>query len=752
MRRKTVSFTAAVICGILYADSAEEKLDLLFIILSVAAVLSIFAVAGKSAEKIERTTEAENRRRIRFYRALAAGFLAGVLLTAGYEALWTASPLSAQTETPRPCLAKVCEIEQKDKESYRLYLLMGREKVLCSYYRELSDPWKLVGKTIAFEAVFSEPRGAGNPRTFDYRTYLRSEGIRHIAVIDEFQLTGKKTAFPDRVKALILEKRERMIEKLSLSSAAEGLIRGILFGDTSKMDESVYEDFRRNGTAHVLAVSGMHVGMIYSLYRKLYKRRKRVELTVVFVLMLFIYGSAALWSVSVRRAVILVLLSLGADLLKRRYDLTTALSVAALFAIGRNPWVIFGTGFQMSFLAVLSLAFLTPVLERHMGETPAVMIAVQAGLIPYTAYTFNYVSVIGFLCNFPVVLLVSVLVPAGAAGFFVYLAADMMIPGLPRLLEGVALASAEINGIFGNLGFLAFDTVSPPLWMIWLIYLCIFTFSSEQFYLCRNRRDFRAMTFTAAVTVAVILFSAAAGASPFDKASYVFLDVGQGDSLHIRTEEGRNLLIDGGGKLSYDTGKQTLKPYLLKNGISRIDLAAATHLHTDHYLGLVQLAGCYPVRKLITAGKAGRRIKLGEEEYLDILWPEKLHPDTEDENLNSLIFKVRIRGISVLVTGDITEEGERMLTERYKGTKALQADILKVAHHGSAYSTCDEFLEAVGPSVAVISVGKNNYGHPSEKVIEKLQKKGIMVFRTDLCGAVGIINEKGRIRICTENP
>lgn len=752
MRRIMVSFTAAVICGILYADLAREKHSLFFIVLTVASGLMLMAAARKSVGKTDKFTDDGNNRKPRFYRGLAAGFLAGVLLFSGYEMLWIASPLYEQTDMSCRYLAKVCEIEQRDDESYRLYLRIGREKALCSYYHELADPWNLIGRTIVFETVFSEPKGAGNPRTFDYRRYLRSEGIRRTAVIDRFQLTDEKTAFPHRVKALILKKRESMIEKLALSASAEGLIRGMLFGDTSKIDESLNEDFRRNGTAHVLAVSGLHVGMLYGLYRKVYKRWRHPGLTAGFVVMLFIYGSAALWSVSVRRAVVLVLLSLGAERLRRRYDLTTALSVAALFAVCRNPWVIFGAGFQMSFLAVLSLSFLAPVLERHMGETAAVVLSVQTGLIPYIAYTFNYVSALGFFCNFPVVLLVSVLVPAGTAGFFVYLTAGVMIPGLSSLLEGLTQAVAEINTLFGSFGFLTFDIISPPLWMVWGLYLLLFTLCSEHFYVSWSRRDIGAMTFTAAVTAVVILFSVTAGISPFDKADYIFLDVGQGDSLHIRTEKGKNLLIDGGGNFSYNVGKETLKPYLLKNGIAQIDLATATHLHTDHYQGIVQLADCFPVRKLITSGKAGWRLRLGEEEYIDILWPESLNPDTDDENLNSLIFKVQLREISVLVTGDITEEGERMLIERYKETKVLQADILKVAHHGSAYSTCEDFLEAVNPSVAVISVGKNNYGHPSEMVIEKMRKKGIMVFRTDLSGAVGIINEKGRIRICTENP
>ena len=140
----------------------------------------------------------------------------------------------------------------------------------------------------------------------------------------------------------------------------------------------------------------------------------------------------------------------------------------------------------------------------------------------------------------------------------------------------------------------------------------------------------------------------------------------------------------------------------------------------------------------------------GEEAWAEILWPDRLDPNTEDENVNSLIFKVHWYGVTVLVTGDISSEGEAMLLEKYRGTDALRCDVLKVAHHGSAYSTSDAFLAAVQPKIAVIGVGRNNYGHPSEKVIEKLQKNGILIFRTDLDGAVGIRSKDGKITVCTE--
>ena len=196
----------------------------------------------------------------------------------------------------------------------------------------------------------------------------------------------------------------------------------------------------------------------------------------------------------------------------------------------------------------------------------------------------------------------------------------------------------------------------------------------------------------------------------------------------------------------------------MRNGLTDIDLALATHLHTDHYKGIRELSECFDVKREVITGRAGQVINGPGGRRIEIIWPEEerdlsgtdgASDDETDENLYSLIFKVYCDGFTVLVTGDITEEGEKALVERYGGTGRLKADVLKVSHHGSRYSTCDEFLEAVDPEIAIIGVGRNNYGHPADEVIEKLRENDIIVYRTDLDGAIGIRAEDGRIEVCT---
>ncbi|MBR3786411.1 MAG: DNA internalization-related competence protein ComEC/Rec2 [Firmicutes bacterium] len=726
MRRKLFVYTLAFMAGLVLCDALGKT------VLFLVVAYLLYCIGHRT----------DGRQYLIF-------FLAGMLLFLMFQFQFNHG-VYHDTKGERAVTGVVLDTEQKEEETCRFTVDAGGERILLTCYRNMENPWILIGETITFWGEVMLPPEPGNPRTFDYRRYLLTRGIEYVCVTDDISVRQGRTSLYYRIKKGIIEKREAYLQALSVDKEAEGVLRGILFGDKSRMDEDTYDAFRKNGTAHVLAVSGLHVGMLYGIYRWLYTRWKKRILTAAFLAFLFLYGTAALWAVSVTRAVGLIVLVVLGRTADRRYDLLTALSAMALFSMVKNPYVVFGAGFQMSFLAVLSIVFLQRPFAKIIGEKWAVPLAVQAGLLPYMAYTFNYVSFTGILCNVPVIFLTSLLVPTGIAGFMVYLCFGRLLPGLSQMLEAVTSLMVWCNGLFEAEGMLSFDVISPPLWIVIIIYGMLFFCASEYFHIYYHRKAWQKMLGPVLLIIVCIFAGAWADWTSFDKAELVFVDVGQGDCLHLKTSEERHILIDGGGKYGYNTGEKTLKPYLLKNRITEIDLAAATHLHLDHYAGLAELAACYPVKRMLTEGKAGQQVILEDRYRLEILWPREQNPDTDDENENSLIFMVHHNGLKTLVTGDITEEGEEMLLKAYRDTDKLQADILKIAHHGSPYSTSDAFLNAVQPKVAVISVGRNNYGHPSEIVIEKLEQKGIMVFRTDLDGAVGIINRKGIISVCTE--
>ena len=711
-------------------------------------------------------------------RFSAALFVAGITVFFMSYSFYESGGLSACEGQETEIVSKVKTVEMKEPDSYRITVSVktagktdAKGDILVSYYGNLTEDngldsmYDILGTDISFTAVIEQPAEAGNPGTFDYRRYLRGCGIGWTAAISEMNISGYGSYIDEiagKFKAAVMRIRERFLAETG--SAGRPLAAGILFGDTQMLDEDEYEAFRSNGTAHVLAVSGLHVGMIYGMASLLRKRLSAGTADVVTGAFLVIYGFITLWSVSVTRAILLIFIKMSADRLQRRYDMLTALSLTSLIIVIREPYALFGAGFQMSFLAVTSIIFFVSKAEKKLGYTIGLIAGVQLPLMLYTAYTFNCFSPAGLSANIPVVFLISLFVPAGIACFLFFAAGELVFPGggfVPGagdvVISGLGGAVSWINGLFYMDGRLAVDVTSPGIWILVLMYCFGFFLVSEYREIACLRRDRRRMTIWIAAICLTAAVTGVASVSPFDKSEVVIVDVGQGDCIHLRWPGDTDILIDGGGSVNYNVGEKTLKPYLLKNGVRDIDLAAATHLHTDHYRGIAELSECFDVRREIISGRAGQVLNGPGGRKIEILWPLeardvsdlKEEDENMDENLHSMIFKVYCEGFTVLITGDITAEGEKALVEHYSGTGKLKADVLKVAHHGSRYSTCDEFLDAVDPEIGVIGVGKNNYGHPADEVIEKLTENDIIVYRTDVHGAIGLREEDGSIKVCT---
>lgn len=619
-------------------------------------------------------------------------------------------------------------------------------KVLVKKYMGKPDDFKLYRQKIVFLGKLEIPKINGNPRCFNYNLHLKSKGIHFVSDVSNIEVMERRNSRLDELMRYIFLKREDFINELDTIEDVKGIIKGILFGDTSLISENVQDEFRDNGTAHILAVSGLHIGLLYSIYRRVMRFRRKRIYCVLFVIFLVCYGSITFWSISVSRAIGLVFLKLLSDRLDYRFDLLSSLSGICLIALVGNPWAIFGADFQMSFLALLSIAFLVPFLSKKIPEEFAAAIGVQLGILPYVSFTFNKIPVISILCNIPIIMVLSILLPLGMICFFTYFLNLNSLINLFICAMGNLLI--KLNAFINFKGFFTLDTISLPLFFIVLFYMLMFFISSELFFILKNRKQYGEIFKIVFTTFAIAVICFCVDSDGFDKAFCTMVDVGQGDCFHVTSKGGENIIFDGGGKAEYNVGEKVLKPYFLKNRIKKVDVAFVTHLHVDHYKGVEELGRCFNVKKIIYKGRVGDRYRIGNDIVVNVIWPEKQDFTVDDENKNSLIFKVNVNGLRILITGDISKEGEEKLVERYRGTDVLKCDVLKVSHHGSKYSSSDEFLKEVNPRVAVIGVGKNNYGHPSDEVIEKLREKGIITYRTDSHGAVGIIKERGRIRVC----
>lgn len=743
----------------------------------------------------------------------------------------------------------------------------GRCKVRVSIYdAPYITPAEVIGHEITAFGQYREPPGKDNPGCFDYRTYLRSRGIGFLFSARNIEVSSEDMSIRGRMRRRMFLIREGFLGTFE-DESVRAFIKGVVFGDKTQIDEEVRDDFNRNGTGHILAVSGLHTGFLYSLLRLLAGKKKTIGLSVLIIMILLMYGEMTMWSPSTMRAVTVLSISIGAVYMKRPFDLLSSVSAAAFLMLIIEPYQLMSSGFQMSFAAMLAIAFLVKPLAAFTGEPMAVMLAVQIGVAPLTAFIFHRLNLLSFLINIPVIFIASILVPLCMCDLFLSAAGasvSSLVPGasafdpVTSVIEGLSEIIVGINSAAANLDF-SVQVTGMNAGLLIFIYLCILLISSEW---CRIRilrkEHFHILLGLFCIAVVSVCFTAATYNS-FADDEIVFVSVGQGDCTHIRVSadspssatheagEGKgntsagilgktkNILIDGGGSMERDIGEDTLMPYLLSNRAETVDLALATHLHTDHVLGLLQLDKVYPVgsigipddykrsiersRKTTRANSAtdkkednrlqpshdskdeskrtdtndtsheaksfyhrtdmidssheaksfyqqtdsidslinecddlifispGSRIDISDQVYIEPIWPLKGHSagvEIDDPNENNMVYIVNYSGIKIMVTGDLLEEDENEILRHYP-PEILHCDVLKVAHHGSKSSSSEDFLDAVSPSIAVIQVGKNNfYGHPHQQTLDRLEERGIQVYRTDQNGAVGIdIRSKG---------
>ena len=407
-------------------------------------------------------------------------------------------------------------------------------------------------------------------------------------------------------------------------------------------------------------------------------------------------------------------------------------------------------------------------------ELMVLTLALQIGMLPLMARDFHRITLAAPIVNLAAVPLTGVIVPLG----FLTLGSGLLLPGLARIIAAplryITLLLLHIVNWFADLPRWSYRIPGPHLWLV----IAFFTFAFLLAAIMRIAHPLRRQIasglggglVTCSLFIALFPFSPAWSAG---KLELSILDVGQGDSLFIVTPHGKTMLIDGGGAFGgfggqsnhgVDPGEEAVSPYLWSRGFQRIDVVALTHAHQDHLGGLAAVLENFRVGQLwigqeVHSQALAKVEKLARDRQIPIehevrasgfalddvqgkfLWPQQSSPAPSDaaKNDDSLVLRLRYADRALMLPGDAEKEAEReMLSENAEDE--LQAEVLKVGHHGSKNSTTADFLAAVKPRLAIISVGEDNpYGHPSAELLERLANAGVRVLRTDQNGAVHIL-------------
>lgn len=654
------------------------------------------------------------------------------------------------------------------------------------------------GMHVRLEGMLVLPELPRNPGQFNRRIYESGKKIDfYLENPTVLEVKEQRSGVREVVEIWKTEMMNRC-EKIYQDEEA-GILEAMLFGEKSELSGDIKELYQAAGISHVLVISGLHISLLALAVAGIL-RRLGFPMPVWVMLSVGVlagYGILIGQPTTAVRALLMFFVLQGARLLGRSYDLLSALAFSGILMLLDNPDLILDGGCRLSFCAVIGVGWYVSEknkIFRSIGEKEkrknrgkggkgsnagAILENIRAGwylwlfTLPVMLDTFYQVSVVGLLWNLVAIPLLPVIIASGGlgvvlAGWNIFLGS---LAGSPAY--GMLQLYQEIGNISEKLPVGMWTPGQPSKPVIAGYYLVIFLLVLVEKQLIKREKRWKIRKIFPGMELCSMLLLLLLMAHPWQQREKItFLDVGQGDASLLQSG-GQTLLLDGGSTSQKNVGTYVILPYIKQQGISCLEAVVLTHTDQDHINGVTEVLeegkkGWLTVKNLMypywmegteqgkqlkklaeEAGascrkiRAGDRLTIGKAEAV-VLYPKEQEKIAEP-NAGSLVLFWKWEGVRAMFTGDLPEEKERELLQNLPA-----CEILQVGHHGSATSTCREFLEQVQPSLAVISCAmKNRYGHPSPDTVDRLKKTGCEIRYTMKSGAI-TIRKRGREVLVTE--
>ena len=630
-------------------------------------------------------------------------------------------------------------------------------KITC----EAAPESYLVGDYVQAKGELQPIEAPVNPGQFDAQIYYYAQKIGYTMWNPELQILQRPRF---SLKRLLSDVREALVLSINnIGSECAGVIAAMVTGDKTGLDGQIKLLFQQGGISHILAISGLHLGILGMGFYKAV-RKIGIPLKVsgaLSILFMCGYGAMVGLSVSTIRALIMFIFRIGAEMAGRTYDRWTAIAFIGAALLGENPAYIGYSGYWLSFSAVLALMIF------NVKNPLASGVCLQFFMAPVLLYFFYEIPVYGIFLNLFVLPTVGAVLVCGLLGA----AVGMMNPVIGKVIVLPARFFLWIyEWLCEKVSFLpgAVWTIGKPeLWQVGVYYAVLFLVLWRYRKRRLSKRRFAYLLFL--LPACLIL-----GYQDHSQLEITMLDVGQGDSIVIQTPEKHCYLIDGGSSSENAVGTYGILPFLKQEGINELEAVFLTHDDADHINGVVELMESIgegkcrlKIRKIVVPQWADYEgfqevIELADEISVPVYYMGTgdrildgeteiccMHPSGgdygEDGNAGSLVLLLCYGSFDALFTGDLEGAAEADV-----GEAAPDIDLLKVAHHGSKYSTGAAFLQQVRPEVSLISCSEENrYGHPHEELLERLEDCGSAVFITKDWGAVSVFTDGEKIDLKT---
>ena len=704
----------------------------------------------------------------------------------------------------------------KTQYGYNVYLknaLINNRECgnIIAYFQ--SEPDLKIGNKIYLKGKIQQFEVARNKGNFDSKKYYLSIGITTKIAVKEYYVSDDNYDFLRDKLCTLREYVVGMFSKLCDTNGKDkwlygnkaGIFSAILMGDKTELDQEIKDLYSLSGIAHILAISGLHISLIgmflYSLLRKRFSFATSSALTIAVVTLFAITSGMGIATI---RAFVMFILKLMGEILGRKYDYITAISLSALILLADNPFIIINSGFQMSFCAMITITIIWPKvvylinIKSKIANSIVLSLCIGIFMNPVIAYNYFQLPTYSFMLNIIVVPLLGIVVISAIAGsgmgfLSILMGKTALTPGC-LILEVYTFLCENVLKIPGAVIVVGKPTIKIRVLYYIVIVFFLFCFTlvrknyekdcnikemidengkkviSSQIILKKQRKfDFK-------IRLAVIGISILSGFfiyyTPSKGLDIQFMDVGQGDGIFIKADDGTTITIDGGSSDVKNVAKYRMIPCIKASGTGGIDYAVITHADKDHISGIEEILNMNTENGLTIRNLVMPHVSYEDEAYDELLTAAKtkgiqvlyikegdtmklgkveikcIHPDgkyiSDNRNDYSTVLSLKYENFSALFTGDIPAEIEKSIINKIDNNYT----ILKVAHHGSKYSSDMEFLKKVMPVYSVISVGEDNsYGHPGTETINKLKSLNSKILRTDLSGEIEIFSKENNMEI-----
>ena len=704
----------------------------------------------------------------------------------------------------------------KTQYGYNVYLknaLINNRECgnIIAYFQ--SEPDLKIGNKTYLKGKIQQFEVARNKGNFDSKKYYLSIGITTKIAVKEYYVSDENYDFLRDKLCTLREYVVGMFSKLCDTNGKDkwlygnkaGIFSAILMGDKTELDQEIKDLYSLSGIAHILAISGLHISLIgmflYSLLRKRFSFATSSALTIAVVTLFAITSGMGIATI---RAFVMFILKLIGEILGRKYDYITAISLSALILLADNPFIIINSGFQMSFCAMITITIIWPKvvylinIKSKIANSIVFSLCIGIFMNPVIAYNYFQLPTYSFMLNIIVVPLLGIVVISAIAGsgmgfLSILMGKTALTPGC-LILEVYTFLCENVLKIPGAVIVVGKPTIKIIVLYYMVIVFFLFCFTlvrknyekdcnikemidengkkviSSQIILKKQRKfDFK-------IRLAVMGISILSGFfiyyTPSKGLDIQFMDVGQGDGIFIKADDGTTITIDGGSSDVKNVAKYRMIPCIKASGTGVIDYAVITHADKDHISGIEEILNMNTENGLTIRNLVMPHVSYEDEAYDELLTAAKtkgiqvlyikegdtmklgkveikcIHPDgkyiSDNRNDYSTVLSLKYENFSALFTGDIPAEIEKSIINKIDNNYT----ILKVAHHGSKYSSDMEFLKKVMPAYSVISVGEDNsYGHPGTETINKLKSLNSKILRTDLSGEIEIFSKENNMEI-----